>query len=90
MRAANWDGVLARHSALKETSTKALKTLDPAYPDWLPVSVPPGARAGQAIDALLEDLNSFSDACWAWPGKWKPTPLTKALRRAPRRHDEGF
>ncbi len=80
--ASNWDVELARLRVLKEDGVEALKTLDPAYPDWLPGSVPPGERAGQAIDALLEDLNSFSDAVGHGPA-------TNAWAIAPSRTSSG-
>jgi penicillin amidase len=35
----------------------ALRALDPAYPDWLPVTSPPGTVAGPAVDRLAGDLD---------------------------------
>src|SRR5438094_2988273 len=54
--ATNWDMELARLKILQEDGPAALRALDPAYPEWLPVSAPPGAPAGPAVDRLLADL----------------------------------
>jgi penicillin amidase len=55
----NWDCELARLKILTEDGPEALVALDPAYPEWLPVTSPPKALAGQAIDRLAEDLVLF-------------------------------
>ena len=52
----NWDIELARMHILREDGVEALKALDPTYPEWLPVSVPPGVSAGRAAGQLAEDL----------------------------------
>ena len=59
--AANWDIELARLRILREDGPEAVSSLDPAYPEWLPVSAPPGAPAGAAIDRLSEDLNALRE-----------------------------
>lgn len=56
----NWDIELARLKVLTEDGAEALSALDPAYPEWLPVTSPPGAPAGSAIDRLREDLAIFT------------------------------
>jgi penicillin amidase len=58
--ATNWDLELARLKILQADGPEALRALDPAYPEWLPVSTPPGAPAGPAIDRLLADLEAFT------------------------------
>jgi penicillin amidase len=58
----NADTELARLKILTEDGPEVLAALDPAYPDWMPVSSPPGSLAGQAVDRLAEDLGAFSDA----------------------------
>ncbi len=57
---ANWDLELARLKVLNEDGPEALAALDPAYPEWLPVSWPAGATAGPALDRLAEDLAEFT------------------------------
>lgn len=54
--AANWDTELARLRILLADGPQALRALDPGYPAWHPVNVPPGARAGDGLDRLAEDL----------------------------------
>jgi penicillin G amidase len=58
----NWDAELARLKILAEDGPDALADLDPAYPSWLPVSVPPGVAAGAPIDRLAADLAAFAAA----------------------------
>ncbi len=41
----NWDVELARLHILLADGPEALRDLDPEYPSWQPVAVPPGARA---------------------------------------------
>ncbi|MCA9634925.1 MAG: penicillin acylase family protein [Myxococcales bacterium] len=54
--ASNWDIELARLKVLELDGPEALAALDPAYPEWLPCSAPPGAAAGPALDRLADDL----------------------------------
>jgi len=56
----NWDVELARLKILIEDGSEALAALDPAYPEWLLVTAPPGAVAGPALDRLAEDLAIFT------------------------------
>jgi penicillin G amidase len=56
---ANWDSELARLKLLQLDGPEALRALDAAYPEWLPVTIPPGAAAGTAVDRLAEDLDRF-------------------------------
>jgi penicillin amidase len=71
--ASNWDIELARLHILQKDGAEALKALDPTYPDWHPVSTPPGSRAGPAPDRLSADLKALAEAnglrggsnCWA-------------------------
>ena len=58
--ASNWDCELARFKILTEDGPEALAALDPAYPEWLPATSPPGALAGRAADRLSEDLALFT------------------------------
>ncbi len=52
----NWDSELARLKVLDLDGPDALRDLDPAYPEWQRVAVPPTAVAGKAADSLAEDL----------------------------------
>ncbi len=52
----NWDVELARLKILIEDGPGALADLNPVYPGEHPVSLPPGATAGPAIDRLSEDM----------------------------------
>src|SRR5262249_32334276 len=52
--AANWDVELARLKILLADGPEALAALDPRFPDWLPVSSPPGTAAGKVVDHLSE------------------------------------
>ena len=56
----NWDIELARLQILKVDGPEALAALDPAYPEWLPVSLPPGAPSGPVMDRLAMDLKELS------------------------------
>lgn len=66
--AANWDSELARLTVLRESGPEALAALDPAYPEWHPVTAPPGALAGQAADRLSADLVAFTAVTGAGGG----------------------
>ncbi len=57
--ASNWDSELIRYKILTEDGPEAMAALDPTYPEWLPVTIPPGAVAGPAIDRLSDDLERF-------------------------------
>jgi penicillin amidase len=56
----NWDVELARLKVLTTDGPGALGDLDPAYPDWLPVTSPPSQAAGRSLDRLADDLAAFS------------------------------
>ena len=56
---ANWDSELARLVILRLDGPDALRALDAAYPEWLPVTTPPGTAAGAAVDRLAGDLHRF-------------------------------
>lgn len=58
--ATNWDSELVRLKILTEDGPEALAALDPAYPEWLPVTSPPGAVAGNSVDRLADDLAVFT------------------------------
>lgn len=58
--ASNWDVELARLKILTADGPEALAALDPAYPDWQPVTAPPAQSAGRAVDRLAEDLAAFA------------------------------
>jgi penicillin amidase len=57
--ASNWDVELARLHVLLKDGPEALAALDPAYPAWQPVTMPPGVAAGPALDRLGEDIAAF-------------------------------
>jgi penicillin amidase len=56
---ANWDSELARWKIVQLDGPDALRALDAAYPEWLPVTTPPGTAAGPAVDRLAGDLQRF-------------------------------
>ncbi len=56
----NWDVELARLKILSEDGPEALAALDPHYPEWLPVTTPPGQAARTVLDRLAEDLTLFT------------------------------
>ncbi len=58
----NWDVELARLQIMKMDGPEALAALDPGYPEWLPVSSPPGAPSGPAVDRLAADLQELARA----------------------------
>ena len=58
--ASNWDAELARYKILLADGAEALAALDPSYPEWTPVTTPPGTLAGPAFDALARDLAAFT------------------------------
>ena len=57
----NWDSELARLMVLNLDGPDALLDLDPAYPEWHPVAVPPTGVAGKAAERLAEDLAKFQE-----------------------------
>ncbi len=57
--ASNWDSELARLEILTTDGPDALRALDATYPEWHPVTDPPGAGAGPAVDALRADIDAF-------------------------------
>ena len=82
--AANWDVELARLKILQEDGAEALRAVDPAYPEWLPVSDPPGAQAGPAADRLAEDLKSLAETVGVGGGSnnWAIAPSRTHTGRA--------
>ena len=59
--ASNWDIELARLHILNEDGPEALAAVDPAYPEWHPITTLPGSQAGPAADRLADDLKVFAD-----------------------------
>jgi penicillin amidase len=57
--ATNWDVELARLHILQKDGPEAMRALDPTYPEWLPVTTPPGQISGPTMDRLGEDLSAF-------------------------------
>ena len=57
----NWDCELARLMVLNLDGPEALLHLDPGYPEWHQVPVPPIGIAGEAAQRLAEDLALFQD-----------------------------
>lgn len=57
--ASNWDAELARLAILENDGREALEALDPAYPEWHPVTSPPGTAAGPAVEGLRADVERF-------------------------------
>ena len=64
----NWDSELARMMVLDLDGPDALRDLDPAYPEWHRVAVPPTAVAGKAAERLAEDLALAQEAIGAGGG----------------------
>lgn len=60
--ASNWDVELVRLKILMADGPEALAALDPAYPEHLPVSSPPGQSAGPALDRLASDIHALGSA----------------------------
>jgi penicillin amidase len=56
----NWDVELARLRVLTADGPDALADLDPAYPDWLPVTSEVGPSPTPTLDRLADDLAAFS------------------------------
>jgi penicillin amidase len=56
---ANWDSELARLRVLRTDGPEALAALDPAYPEWLPITSPPGQAAGSGLARLSEEISAF-------------------------------
>jgi acyl-homoserine lactone acylase PvdQ len=52
----NWDAELARLKILTADGPEALAALDPSYPDWHPVTSPPGRSAGPVIDLFIGQI----------------------------------
>ena len=57
----NWDCELARLMVLNLDGPEALLHLDPGYPEWHRVPVPPTGVAGKAAQRLAEDLALFQE-----------------------------
>ena len=57
----NWDSELARLMILELDGPGALLDLDPGYPEWHRVAVPPSGVAGKAAERLAEDLAMFQE-----------------------------
>ncbi|MCM8747754.1 penicillin acylase family protein [Thermomicrobiaceae bacterium CFH 74404] len=58
--ASNWTSELVRLKVLTEDGPEALRALDPSYPEWHPVTDPPGVEAGPLLDRLAEELERFA------------------------------
>ncbi len=56
----NWDIELARLHILMADGPDAVRDLDPTYPSWQPVAVPPGAIAGQVVARVSEEAAAFA------------------------------
>jgi penicillin amidase len=57
--ASNWDSELARLQILRADGPEALRALHALYPPTGPVTAPPGALAGSAVDRLDGELRRF-------------------------------
>ncbi len=81
--AANWDSELARLEILLADGRAALEALDTGYPEWLPVTAPPGEAAGPAVAALREDLDRFGEviALGGGSNNWALSPDKTATGR---------
>jgi penicillin amidase len=72
--ASNWDIELSRLRMLQEDGPEALAALDPAYPEWLPVSRPAGASAGPAVSRLAQDLAAYQGITGGASNNWALAP----------------
>lgn len=59
--ALNWDIELARYHILQMDGPQALADLDPTYPEWHPVTTPPGEVQGPMADRLASDIAALRD-----------------------------
>jgi len=62
LMATNWDNELTRLKILTEDGVDALNALDDSYPEYFPVTSPPGKLARRALTCLEDDLNIFLNA----------------------------
>jgi len=63
LQGCNWDAELARLLIVSLDGPEAAAALDPAYPEWMPATVPVGIPAGStvaAIEALAADLSALA------------------------------
>jgi penicillin G amidase len=60
--ASNWDLELARQRILTEDGPEALADVEPTYPSWHHVAVPPGALAGDAIARVVPAVAALERA----------------------------
>ncbi len=80
--ATNWDSELARLHVLTKDGPEALAALDPAYPHWHPVTVPPGQAAGPAFDRLEAELGAFESVTRSGgSNNWAVAPARTATGR---------
>ncbi|MFQ5554554.1 MAG: penicillin acylase family protein, partial [Acidimicrobiia bacterium] len=81
--ASNWDSELARLEILMNDGREALAALDATYPEWHPVTSPPGTEAGPAIDALRRDMDRFAETVQLGAGSnnWALSPERTATGR---------
>jgi penicillin amidase len=81
--ATNWDVELARLHILIKDGPEAMRELDPTYPEWLPVTTPPGQAAGPALDRLAEDVAAFQAVTGRGGGSnnWAIAPSRTATGR---------
>ena len=81
--ASNWDIELARYRILQADGPEAVSALDPAYPDWHPVSTPPGASQGPMTDRLSSDLSALRRAAGYMGGSnsWALAPSKTSTGR---------
>lgn len=58
--AGNWEMEIGRLRVLERDGPEALRAVDPAYPEWMTVTAPPGRAAGAAADRLAEDVSALA------------------------------
>ncbi|HEY3497163.1 MAG TPA: penicillin acylase family protein [Polyangiaceae bacterium] len=64
----NWDVELARLLILNEDGPEAVQALDPSYRAELPLTLPPGAPAGESRPFVAQDLQALRDFLGAGGG----------------------
>ncbi len=79
----NWDLELVRLKLLTEDGPDALAAIDPAYPEWLPVTSPPCATAGPAAGRLMDAAAALRAVAGSAGGSnnWAVSPDRSATGR---------
>ena len=79
----NWDIEIARYHILREDGPEAVEALDPEYPEWHPVTAPPGEPQGPRRDRLAEELAALREVAGGGGGSnsWALAPARTSTGR---------